>query len=120
AAGVRDRELVARFRELVESGFRRHVGVARYAQALQTSESRLLRACAAVTGDSPLELVHLRLLIEAERQLRYTSMSVAQIAYYLGFEDPAYFSRFFTRRMGFSPRAFRRRDALTILEPTPP
>lgn len=114
-AGVRERELVARFRELVESRFRQHAGIADYTQSLQTSASRLLRACMAVTGDSPIELVHLRLVVEAERQLRYTSMSVTQIAYYLGFEDPAYFSRFFTRRMGISPRAFRRRDALTVL-----
>jgi AraC family transcriptional regulator, transcriptional activator of pobA len=43
-------------------------------------------------------------------------MPVTQVAYYLGFEDPAYFSRFFTRRMGLSPRAFRRADARTFLE----
>lgn len=111
-----ERDLVARFREHLERHFRNHAAIRDYAALLKTSETRLLRACLAVTGDSPLDLVHARLVIEAERQLRYTSMSVTQIAYYLGFEDPAYFSRFFTRRMGLSPRAFRRRDALTILE----
>lgn len=114
---ARDRELVARFRERLEQRFREHPGIAEYAALLEASETRLLRACLAVTGESPLELVHQRLLIEAERQLRYTSMSVTQVAYHLGFDDPAYFSRFFTRRMGVSPRAFRRRDALTVLEP---
>ena len=77
---------------------------------LDVNESRLRRACLAVTGQSPIDLVHLRLLVEAERQLRYTSMPVTQVAYYLGFDDPAYFTRFFTRRMGLSPRAFRARD----------
>jgi AraC family transcriptional activator of pobA len=57
-------------------------------------------------------MLQLRLLIEAERQLRYTSMPVAQVAFYLGFDDPAYFSRFFMRRMGLTPRAFRTRDGL--------
>lgn len=108
AAGGRDRELIARFRELVEQRFRLHAGVAEYATLLQISETRLRRACLAVAGQSPVDFVHLRLLVEAERQLRYTSMSVTQVAYYLGFEDPAYFSRFFARRMGVSPRAFRR------------
>ena len=115
-----DRDLVARFREQVEQHFREHTRIGEYAALLQTSETRLLRACLAVTGDSPLGVVHLRLLIEAERQLRYTSMSVTQVAYHLGFEDPAYFSRFFTCRMGISPRAFRRGNALTALEPVAP
>jgi AraC family transcriptional activator of pobA len=114
---ARDSDLVARFREQVERHFREHTGIGEYAALLQTSETRLLRACLAVTGESPLELVHLRLLVEAERHLRYTSMSVTQIAYYLGFEDPAYFSRFFSRRIGAPPRAFRRRDMLTVHEP---
>lgn len=115
--GARDRNLVACFREQIERRFREHAGIGDYALLLKTSETRLLRACLAVTGQSPLELVHLRLLIEAERQLRYTSMTVAQVAYYLGFEDPAYFTRFFTRRMGTSPRDFRRRDTFTVIEP---
>lgn len=115
-ANSRDRELVARFREQVEQRFRQHSALTEYAAMLQTSESRLRRACRAVAGRSPIDLVHARLLLEAERQLRYTSMSVTQIAYYLGFEDPAYFCRFFTRRMGTSPRAFRQRDARTVLE----
>ena len=110
ASTAPDRELVARFRQLVERQYREHVPVARYAAELGTSEARLRRACVAVAGHAPGELIHVRLLVEAERQLRYTSMPVAQVAYHLGFDDPAYFSRFFTQRMGLSPRAFRARD----------
>jgi AraC family transcriptional activator of pobA len=54
-----------------------------------------------------MQLVHARILLEAKRQLRYTSASVSEIAYALGFEDPAYFTRFFSQRTGVSPRAFR-------------
>jgi AraC family transcriptional activator of pobA len=104
-----DRELVARFRQLVEQRYRDHCTIARYARDLGTSETRLRRACVAVAGQSPVELLHQRLLIEAERQLRYTSMSVTQVAYFLGFEDPAYFSRFVTRHLGVPPRTFRQR-----------
>jgi AraC family transcriptional regulator, transcriptional activator of pobA len=51
--------------------------------------------------------VHARILLEAQRQLRYTSAPVSEIAYALGFEDPAYFTRFFSQRTGQAPRAFR-------------
>jgi AraC family transcriptional activator of pobA len=110
AAPLPARELVARFRESLERRFRTHVSVAAYAAELGASEPTLRRACLAVVGETPLEMLQLRLLIEAERQLRYTSMPVAQVAFYLGFDDPAYFSRFFMRRMGLTPRAFRTRD----------
>jgi AraC family transcriptional regulator, transcriptional activator of pobA len=100
-------ELVARFRRAVELRYREHLGLAAYAAELGVSQARLRRACVSVAGQSPAELLHLRLLVEAERQLRYTSLSIAQIGYHLGFQDPAYFSRFFTSRMRQSPREFR-------------
>jgi AraC family transcriptional activator of pobA len=39
----------------------------------------------------------------------YTNMTIAETAYDLGFSDPAYFSRFFSERVGMSPAEFRRR-----------
>lgn len=102
------RALVARFRDLVEQAFRHAWPLADYARALNVSESRLRGACLRVTEQSPLQLVHARIVLEAKRQLRYTSLPVSEIAYALGFDDPAYFTRFFSRRTGVSPRAFRR------------
>lgn len=104
-------ELVARYRALLEGRFRTQRTVAEYAVDLAVSEATLRRACMAAVGQTPIEMLHLRRLIEAERQLRYTSMPVTQIAYHLGFDDPAYFSRFFLRRTGRSPRAVRAHDA---------
>jgi AraC family transcriptional activator of pobA len=108
AAGQR-RTLVARFNELVERRFRNNLTVAELAAALHVSESRLRSACLALTGQSPIQLIHARILLEAKRQLHYTDGPVSEIAYALGFDDPAYFTRFFTRRVGLAPRAFRRR-----------
>jgi AraC family transcriptional regulator, transcriptional activator of pobA len=107
AAMSQQQQLVAHFRRLVEERYRTHAAVGAYAAELRVSESKLRRACLAVAGQSPTELLHLRLLVEAERQLRYTTLSIAAVAYHLGFEDPAYFSRFFTRRLRVSPRTFR-------------
>jgi AraC family transcriptional activator of pobA len=107
AAASRHRRIVLRFRKLVEAAYREGWSLADYAAALELSESRLRIACLAVTEQSPMQLVHARILLEAKRQLRYTSASVSEIAYALGFDDPAYFTRFFSQRTGVSPRAFR-------------
>jgi AraC family transcriptional activator of pobA len=101
------RKLMARFGELVERRFRDNLAVTDFARALHVSESRLRSVCLAAAGQPPIQLIHARILLEAKRQLHYTSNPITEIAYALGFEDPAYFTRFFTRLAGESPRAFR-------------
>ena len=106
-AADRERVLVAQFRALVDLHYREHWGLARYGQALDCSVVRLRRACLAVGGQAPASLVQQRLVVEAARQLRYTTTAISEVAYSLGFADPAYFTRFFTRLMGVAPRSFR-------------
>ncbi|MFM6831287.1 MAG: helix-turn-helix domain-containing protein [Novosphingobium sp.] len=105
--------LVARFRALVEAHYREHWPVSAYAKALGTTPSTLTRATRALTGQPPADLVHDRLVLEARRNLTFTGAGVAQIAYALGFADPAYFARFFKARTGFTARAFREQRAWT-------
>lgn len=102
------RALMARFAELVEQRFRDNRSVADFADTLHVSESRLRSACLASTGQSPIQLIHARILLEAKRQLHYTNSPVREVAYALGFRDAAYFTRFFARLAGASPRSFRR------------
>src|ERR1044072_626931 len=59
--------------------------------------SLLRNACLAVEGQPPSAILHDRIIVEARRNLVYSDMTIAQIAYWLGFQDPAYFTRFFTR-----------------------
>ncbi len=47
-------------------------------------------------------------MLEACRKLTYVPAGVASIAYELGFQDPAYFSRLFKKLMGVTPKEFRR------------
>lgn len=103
--------LVARLRERVEQSFRAQPSVEALAGALNVSVSTLRAACQEIAGRSPSEILHDRLSLEARRLMRYSNMSIAQIALYLGFSDAAYFSRFFSRETGQSPRAFKRDGA---------
>lgn len=56
--------------------------------------------------------------LEVRRLLACTPATVPEVARELGFDDPAYFSRFFTRRAGCSPQAWRR--ALAVGQATVP
>lgn len=110
AVGLPQRELYARFRTLLERRFAEHLPIADYADALGVTESRLNRAVRSVTGKSAFETAQDRLLLEARRKLVYIAAPVSTLAYELGFEDPAYFWRFFRRRTGMTPTEFRRAE----------
>jgi AraC family transcriptional activator of pobA len=109
AAGNARAALVARLREQIEIHLRGGLSVAQYAKVLNVTAARLRAACIEVTGKTPMRVLEERLVLEAKRNLTYTNMTIAQIAYYLGFTDPAYFSRFFSKLAGESPAAFRKR-----------
>ena len=99
--------LTHRYRSLLELHFRRHQPIGFYADALGVTPDHLSRTCRATSGIGALDLLHERMLLEARRMLAYTPVPVTGIAQQLGFEDPGYFSRFFTRRAGLSPSAYR-------------
>lgn len=102
-----DAALFDRYRHLVEARFREQPRIGALAAELALGEGRLNAVCRRVSGRSAQEVLHARVMLEAKRSLVYTSMTVAEVAYALGFTDPAYFSRFFARRAGVSPAAYR-------------
>ncbi len=62
------------------------------------------------TGSSPIKyLINLRIQ-KACNYLDFSSMKINHICYKIGYEDPHYFSRIFTKIMGISPQAYRQRD----------
>jgi len=101
--------LLRRFELLVDARLREHPTVAGCARSLAVTPTHLSRVLRAATGQPASRLIEARLMREARRQLAYTSLPVSTIAYTLGFGDPAYFSRVFSRVEGLSPRAFRER-----------
>jgi AraC family transcriptional activator of pobA len=98
----------SKFAQLLELHFAAHQALDWYASQLHISPPHLNLLCRQVVGKTALTLVHERLILEAKRNLVYSSMSIAQVADRLGFVDPAYFTRFFKREVGVSPLHFRR------------
>jgi AraC family transcriptional regulator, transcriptional activator of pobA len=108
--GAADSELFRRFEALLEHHHLKRWSVADYAAALSITPTHLNRVTRAATGDTASHLILNRLVREARRNLVYTNLPVSTIAYALGFDDPAYFSRVYAAATGLSPRAFRARQ----------
>lgn len=99
--------LYRRFTEVLERDYAAHHDAAHYADALAVPAAHLSRALGAVTGRTTKQLVTDRALLEAARLLRFTELTVGEIAFRAGYEDQLYFSRAFKRRYGSSPVAYR-------------
>jgi AraC family transcriptional activator of pobA len=104
---------VHRLQALVEQRFREQPTVQALAQAVGITATQLNRVCRQVLGCSALAVLHARLLLEAQRELAYTTMPIKQVALDLGFADAAYFSRFFQRAVGVGPAAWRQGQGAT-------
>ncbi|TPM29162.1 helix-turn-helix domain-containing protein [Mesorhizobium sp. B2-3-5] len=105
-----DMSLAFGLRRLVDAHFRDNWPVDRYIEALATTPHLLDKASRAVLGTGVKRFVGERRLLEAKRLLLFTVRTVEDIAYEIGFDDPAYFSRFFRERTGEAPAAWRRRQ----------
>jgi AraC family transcriptional activator of pobA len=81
--------------------------VAAYANLLSITPGYLNDVIKQQSGKTAIYHIHQRLIVEAKRRLLHTDLSVKQVAYELGFEDAAYFNRFFKRLAGDTPIAFR-------------
>jgi len=105
----RDHPLKRRFEELIEEHYLAHLKVEEYASHLAVTPTHLTRVMRETTGQPASAAISERLIREARRNLAYSNLSISEIAYQLGFSDPAYFSRVFSRVTGSTPRKFRAR-----------
>ena len=92
---------------LVQQHFRDQKPVGFYARELGISPTHLNRVVKAATGLSAHAYIGRKLIDEAKRELVFTDMPAQEIGLKLGFADPAYFSRYFLRETGRTPRVWR-------------
>jgi AraC family transcriptional activator of pobA len=102
-------QLYRRFADVLERDFARHHDARHYADELRVPQSVLSRALSHVTGRGTKELITDRRMLEAARLLRFSDLTVGEIAFRSGFSDPLYFSRAFKRHYGEAPIAYRER-----------
>lgn len=97
------------FRALVDAHFRTERSPEFYALEMGMTVARLNRFCRIFTDRTTVQSIRERIILEAKRLLVFSKLSVSQIAYDLGYDDPAYFSRVFRKETGESPQEFRTR-----------
>jgi AraC family transcriptional activator of pobA len=106
---TRSSRLVREFQLAVERDFRTRHELADYARELGITANHLNDLIRAETGHSAGAVVRRRRLLDAKRLLSHSELTVAEVAYQVGFAAPSYFGRFFRRETGSSPAEFRTR-----------
>lgn len=104
-------EFIRRFSQLVEAHYTTHHNVADYADMLNITPKALSKRISRHSPKSPNDIIKERIILEAKRLLIHTPLSVKEIGYKLGYEDPAYFVRLFTNQADISPLLFRKKYA---------
>ena len=98
---------IIKFKQLIEENFTREKNVSPYAEMLNMNPSCLNELTKRTTGITAGELIRNRVIDETKKLLYSSSMSGKEIAFELGFDDPAYFSRFFRKYTGSTLKEFR-------------
>lgn len=99
--------IVHQFKQLTRDQYKDVKQVQQYASLLNITPLYLNEVVKEVTGFPASYWIQQEILLEAKRLLYYTVNDVKQIAYELGYEDHAYFSRFFKKNTGMTPLSFR-------------
>jgi AraC family transcriptional activator of pobA len=98
---------IIKFKQLIEENFMTEKSVSPYAEMLNINPSCLNELTKRTTGITAGELIRNRVIDESKKLLYSSSISGKEIAFQLGFDDPAYFSRFFRKYTGSTLKEFR-------------
>lgn len=103
----RQYQLTFQFKKLVDVQFLELRTIADYATLLGVTAKHLSETVKEETGKTALEIIHERLLLEMQYQLKYASLSVKEVAGYFKFDSASHFTRFFKLKTGLTPKAYR-------------
>lgn len=95
------------FYQLIETNYKINRNVNYYASLLGISEKKLTQEIKQRTGLTPKVCIDTRVVLEAKRLLSYSSLSVKELSFILGFEEPTNFIKYFRKHTQLTPQVFR-------------
>ncbi len=101
-------DLYQLFRVKLDKDLSYKLKVTDFCDAFHVSPKRLNAALKLYTGQSAKELIDERLVLESKRLLSYSALSIKEIAYSIGFEDPTNFTQYFKKHAEMLPQDFRK------------
>ena len=96
-----------KFKELIEAHYKEGLSVKDYASLLNISSKTLTTISKTVVNKSPSIIIAERIILQAKRLLKFTTLQIGEIAFKIGFDDASYFVKFFKRHVGVSPSNYR-------------
>jgi len=103
--------MVKNYLLLIEENYQDNLRVSEYAAKLGVTPNHLSQMVKQVTGKTAVALLHDKILVEVKRLLIHTTLSIAEIAEIMHFDDQSYFTKFFKKTAGMAPMAYRKENA---------
>jgi AraC family transcriptional activator of pobA len=100
--------LTDRFKELIAGNYKANQSVADYASILNVTPNHLAKSVKAVTGKPPTQWIDELIVLEAKVLLYQSHLTISDISYELGIDDPSYFGRMFKKYTRLTPTDFRK------------
>lgn len=108
--GANSNTIFQNFKNLVNEHYTQWHTTQQYAAQLFITPDYLNRLVKTQTGKTAKDYIQSRIIVAAKRLLYFTELSNKEIAYQLGFSEPANFSAFFKNATGFAPSTFKREN----------
>ena len=105
--GKSDATLLRQLKKMIELYFRTKHNGGEYADLLNVPLKRLGRIVKKHFQRTLTDIIADRIVMEAKREMNFTSRTVKEIAFELGFDDKYHFSRYFKNKTGVSPQSYR-------------
>lgn len=99
--------LVKKFKQLIEENYHSNFSVADYAELLHITPNHLTETVKSVTGRTSTDFINDKSILEIKRLLLFSDLSATEVALQLNFNDQSYFTKYFKKHTGLTPKQFR-------------